>query len=309
MDIFSQSRVEPLISYYGGKQGLIDFLLPLFPPHKTFCDVFGGSGAVSLATPPAAIEVYNDIDPGVVNLHRVVQDPATMEPLRQALLLTPNSRREHAVCKRAYPASDPVEWARQYVVLVRQSYSSLFAKSWGYSRTSPGNHFYAAAERMRAVSLRLRNVRIENRHFRELFPLYDAPDTLWYLDPPYLPETRTELGCYKCEMARVDHEELLHLIRQLQGMVVLSGYASKLYDNTLANWGRAATVVACPSSPTYRIGSLTKPTRTEVVWLNPRCVAAQRNSINRNTPIIAAPTVEPAVEMIVQPTPEMAALS
>jgi len=301
MNIFPQSRVEPLISYYGGKQGLVDFLVPLFPAHRTFVDVFGGSGAVLLSTAPAAVEVYNDIDPGVVNLHRVAQDPTLMEKLRQALLLTPNSRREHALCKRESPSADLVEMARRYVVLIRQSYSSLFAKSWGYSRTTPGNHFYAAAERMQAVSLRLRNVQIENRHFRDLFPRYDAPGTLWYLDPPYLQETREDPNCYNHEMTRADHEELLHLIGRLQGMVVLSGYASKLYDSTLVGWDRVEKIVKCHSSPTCRIKHLDKPERTEVVWRNPQCASAQQRGNNTSAVV---PKVEPAVEMIVKPTTE-----
>ncbi len=132
-----------------------------------------------------------------------------------------------------------------------------------------GNSFRIAANRVRSVGQRLRNVRIDNQHFRDLFQLYDAPDTLWYLDPPYLPETRVSPKVYACEMTEEEHVELLRLAIGSQGFVILSGYGSALYDRLLAGWGRREKLVKCSSSCADRLGSGRKPQRTEVIWTNP----------------------------------------
>ena len=63
------------------------------------------------------------------------------------------------------------------------------------------------------------------------------PDTLLYLDPPYLMETRSsQRRYYRYELSNDDHIWLLHIIRELPCLVVLSGYYSDLYANALTGW-------------------------------------------------------------------------
>lgn len=61
--------------------------------------------------------------------------------------------------------------------------------------------------------------------------------TLIYCDPPYLLETRRYKGrLYRHEMSNADHMRLLDVLRSLDCMVILSGYASELYARRLADW-------------------------------------------------------------------------
>ncbi len=60
------------------------------------------------------------------------------------------------------------------------------------------------------------------------------------------------------------HVELLAQLRALVGMVILSGYPSEIYDDTLTDWRR----VTCKA---HADGARE---RTEVLWLNPACAAA-----------------------------------
>jgi DNA adenine methylase len=248
---------------------MLDFILPKFPKHRTYCEPFGGSGALLFAKRPSQREVYNDINAGLVNLFRVVKDTDLASRLCHQLLLTPNSRLEHAQCKRCYPSIDPVEQARQFFVLVRQSYSSIFAGSWGFSIVSKGTSFCSAAKLVPPASRRLRNVTIENLDFAQLFDRYDAPDTLWYLDPPYLASTRVSEEVYEHELSDRDQHRLLNHIKRLKGMVIVSGYPSRLYDESLPGWKTLTTTVPCYSSPTNQTGRSRKPDRTECLWFNP----------------------------------------
>jgi len=53
---------------------MVKKLLPLIPKHHTYVEVFGGAANLLLAKDPSPVEVYNDIDSGLVNFFRVLRD-------------------------------------------------------------------------------------------------------------------------------------------------------------------------------------------------------------------------------------------
>jgi DNA adenine methylase len=77
------------LPWYGGKTHMLDFILPYFPPHIGYGEVFGGSGATLFAKSPSLVEVYNDLDSGLVNFFRVLQQPAIAERLGHLLWYAP----------------------------------------------------------------------------------------------------------------------------------------------------------------------------------------------------------------------------
>ena len=54
--------------------------------------------------------------------------------------------------------------------------------------------------------------------------LRPTPDTLVYADPPYFPATRRAARVYRHDYSETDHERLLHCLRELRCMVMISGY-------------------------------------------------------------------------------------
>jgi len=86
-----------------------------------------------------------------------------------------------------------------------------------------------------------------------------SSDTLIYLDPPYLMNTRSsQRALYRHECTDEQHSELLRIIRRLPCMVMISGYWSRMYADALKDW-RTVTFQACT-----RGGRMA----TEWVWLN-----------------------------------------
>ncbi|WP_395378130.1 DNA cytosine methyltransferase [Marinicella sp. W31] len=78
-----------------------------------------------------------------------------------------------------------------------------------------------------------------------------------YLDPPYLHETRTSNIRYEYEYSKSDHKRLLQLVKTLDTKIMISGYASALYDSELSTWYRK------------EFTSMTRRgKRTEVIWMN-----------------------------------------
>lgn len=102
-----------------------------------------------------------------------------------------------------------------------------------------------------------------NRPAVDVIRQQDGPQTLFYLDPPYLHETRAAPDAYAHEMSADDHRELLALLRSVQGKVMLSGYPSKLYDEALAGWTRQVFDV-----PNNAASGSAMARKTEVLWCN-----------------------------------------
>jgi DNA adenine methylase len=64
-------------------------------------------------------------------------------------------------------------------------------------------------------------------------------------------------------MSDEEHAEMLDVVRQLEGMVVLCGYPSALYDMALAGWRKVERAAMADGA---------RP-RTEALWLNPAAMA------------------------------------
>ena len=109
---------------------------------------------------------------------------------------------------------------------------------------------------------RFKKVIIENLDFRELIPRYDRAGTLFYCDPPYVPETRVG-GGYTYEMTRADHEDLVEILQAVKGKVMLSGYQNDLYDGL--GW-RVVKWKTNTSGGRLRDGIVN--TRTECLYMN-----------------------------------------
>ena len=273
------SKLKPPIPYFGGKQLMAGKLLPLFPEHQTYVEVFGGAGALLFAKAPSPVEIYNDRDSDLVNFMRVLRDRDGMfADFYNRACLSPYSREEWMHCrKHLNDAPDPVERARRFFVLARYSFGGIIGGSFGISVTaSSGGKINKAAAYQGVISIlpqlsdRLVSVLIENRDYRDIIRLYDTEQTFFYCDPPYLPETRRS-GSYKHEMTTEDHRELVELLRNIKGKVLLSGYPSKLYDSL--GWNKQEWDVCCNAVGRTRTsglqgtGSVLKSQkRIECVW-------------------------------------------
>lgn len=273
---------RPLLRWHGGKWMLAPWVIEHFPPHRVYVEPFGGAASVLLRKPRSYGEVYNDLDDDAVNLFRVLRDPEQSARLEEQLRLTPFARREH---QAAYVASDdPVERARQLVILALMGFGSNghnrarktgFRSNSNRSGTTPAHDWKNYPEFVSEFTARLQGVVIENKPAIDLMRQHDSEETLHYVDPPYLPETRSQLmhssGCYAHEMTVEQHVELLTALRELSGMVVLSGYPATLYDDALAGWTRIEREALADGAVP----------RTEVLWLNPSCAAQRAQTISQ----------------------------
>ena len=249
-------KIAALI-YYGGKWRLAPWYISHFAPHRAYIDLFGGGANVLLRKERSAVEVYNDLDGKIVNVFSVIQNPATCQQLMRRLKRTPYSRAEFV---RAFePTDDAVEWAARTIIRSTMSVHPSFI----WSEENPEKHFSIRSTKNCAthwknyprelvkMCKRLEGVTIENMDALKLIQTMDAPDTLFFADPPYMAETRKENSKtqYGYEMTREQHAQLLELLTNCQGNAIICGYDNPLYREKLAGWQMAtAKSNACQSS-------------------------------------------------------------
>jgi DNA adenine methylase len=281
MSLPSRTLTPPL-KWHGGKHYLASRIVGLMPRHLHYVEPFFGGGAVLLLRDPAdpslwlppnkgVSEVANDVNGRLVNFWRVLQDEKVFSQFVRLAQAIPVAREEWEAAHAHIPAADdPVADAAAFFVECRQSRSGLMKGFTPVTRSRTrremnGNvsEWLSAVDGLPEVHARLRRVLIENMPAVDLIRREDTPNTLFYCDPPYLHETRKATAAYAFEMTEADHEELLDVLRQCKGKVMLSGYPSKLYDAALAGWNRHTFDL-----PNHAANGKEKRRETEVVWCN-----------------------------------------
>lgn len=271
MESTEYEPISPPVTWFGSKSRLVKQITRHFPRHQTFVDVFGGSGAILLGKPPSKVEVYNDLNSKMATLYRVLADPVKSKKLEHQLTFTPYSRAEFEHCKQGVDAvDDDIEIARQMIVIQRQSHGGL-GKQWSYCVDAPAagysasvRKFHAGIERLTEVARRVRKVQVENLHWDDVLTRYDRENTLFYLDPPYVPENRVN-GEYEHEMTLADHVRLVGHLSELKGHAVLSGYIHPVYEPLETLGWRRVDIDVIASTSKHRAK------RIESLWLSPSC--------------------------------------
>ncbi len=267
---------RPVLRYHGGKWMLAPWIIEHFGPHRIYVEPFGGAAGVLLRKPISYSEVYNDLDDEVVGMFRVLQEPKLANRLIDLLILTPFSRAEFDLSYEA--TDDPVESARRLIIRSFMGFGSdghNGARKTGFrsgsrkSGTTPAHDWANYPDALRIIVERFRKVNVENRDAIWVLEHNDGPETLHYIDPPYVHATRSparnsERKNYRHEMTEEQHAELLETIVQLEGMAVLSGYRCDLYDDMLEGWFRKDRAALADGARA----------RVESLWLNTAAVEA-----------------------------------
>lgn len=258
------------LKYHGGKTYLAQWIISYFPPHKRYVEPFFGGGSVLLAKDPEGVaEFANDIYGELADFWFVLAN--TPDRMLKALWATPLSQESFDTAVKQLADNDRVRRATAFFVRNRQSRQGLgrdYCTPTSRLRRGMNENVSAwisAVDGLPEVHQRLRRVEIWNRDVRECIRKLDSVDTLFYLDPPYLPETRQTKEAYQFEMSTEDHAGLLQHLSLIEGKFVLSGYPNCLYDVAAAANGWR---VADRETPLHSSSKQNKGTKVERLWMN-----------------------------------------
>jgi DNA adenine methylase len=277
------------IKWHGGKGAfngaLANWIISLMPPRCKnpnkpdpgdpgwlhYVEPYFGGGAVLLANDPEGIsEVVNDINFGLTNFWNAIQDNESFNEFNRRVEAVPFSESEFN--QPLDKLGGMTALAVNFFVRCRQSLSGRMKgfASITKNRTRRGMNeqtsaWLSAIEGLPEVHARLKRVVILNQDAIQVIKAQDGPRTLFYLDPPYLHETRASTEEYEHEMTEAQHEDLLKALLKIQGRFLLSGYPSQLYESysTEGKWNRHEFKIANNAA-----GGKSKRTMTECVWTN-----------------------------------------
>lgn len=287
------SAITQPIKYHGGKSYLADWIISLMPPRCKnpnkpdpkdkgwlhYVEPYFGGGAVLLAQDPEGIsECVNDLNTMLTMFWRVLQSPNDFINLRRKLDATPFSKELYERSVKAVAGMNGYQlfyWERAFHFFVHAR-QSLSGRQNGFAsitrnRTRRGMNEQASAwlgaiEGLEAVHKRLKRVVILDGEATDVIRQQDGLRTLFYLDPPYMQESRASKGEYgEHEMSDEQHKELLEVLVNIKGRFLLSGYPSKLYASYAKMQGWTCHEKKIDNKAA---GGKTKRRMTECVWTN-----------------------------------------
>ena len=280
-----RAPTQPL-KYWGGKSYQAKTIIGLMPKHLHYVEPYFGGGAVLLQKDPfdetkywgdkgdqqGVSEVINDINLGLTNFWQVLQNEQTFQAFKRIVDAIPFSQVEWDESELWMNPTEPlaVGAAVSFFVRCRQSRAGQFESFAPLTRdrtrrlqSEQASAWLNCVDGLPAVHSRLKRVVILNDNAINVIRTQDSVKTLFYLDPPYLHETRVSTDVYQYEMTETDHQNLLACIKECQGKVMLSGYRSPLYDSELADWNRFDHQIDNKAA-----GGKTKRKMTEAIWMN-----------------------------------------
>lgn len=254
-----RSFIKMPVMFPGSKYESLKYIideLHIVPTSK-WIDVCGGTGVVSMNVPDCALMVYNDINSGVVDFYRAMRDHLD-EFVDYLEKMHPWSREEWTIAHETWETEvDPVKRAVLWFYTIRNSLSQV------------GDCFARAVTRLRRVEIsrkmfeyvqvKFKKFMIECLDMNQCIKDFDSPESVFYIDPPYLHNRNP----YGTRWSEKHLRTLLDTIKYTQGRVVLSHRPLTLIDESVPwSYTRDWTVLNSPM-----VHTSVKERVTEKLWV------------------------------------------
>lgn len=209
----------PIIPWIGGKRRLADRLIPLFPPHECYVELFCGGAALYFLRPvPAPCEILNDVNGELINLYRVVQHH--LEEFVRQFKWALTSRQVFKWLQDTKPETlTDIQRAARFYYLQHHAFGGrVESQSFGTATTAPAINLLRIEESLSAAHLRLANgTTVENLPWADCLARYDRAHTFFYADPPYW---QTE--GYGVPFPFAEYQALASTMRTIKGRMMVS---------------------------------------------------------------------------------------
>jgi DNA adenine methylase len=209
---------SPIIPWMGGKRRLAPKLLPLFPPHECYVELFcGGAALFFMRQVPAKVEIINDLKGDLVTLYRVVQHH--MEEFVRQFKWALSSRKVFEWQQMTNPETlTDIQRAARFYYLQQHAFSGkVDGQTFGTATTAPVINLCRIEENLSAAHLRLAGTTVENLSWLDCAKKYDRPHTFFYADPPYW-----ETEGYGNPFPFSEYEAMAEFMRTCKGKVMVS---------------------------------------------------------------------------------------
>lgn len=179
----SQATKKFLFGYSAGKARLAPDLVPLIPAHKTYVEPFVGSASVFLAKPDrSVVEVLNDIDKELIEALRLIAKLSDDDIEKLSKFDWLSSLKTHTKLRASKP-TDKLQKIHRFLYLTRFSRRRDRKAKFDPTHTGRNSQNVTRIKRHRE---QLKRAKIFSGDYRKVIERFDAPDTFFFLDPPYV---------------------------------------------------------------------------------------------------------------------------
>lgn len=211
-------KTNPIIPWMGGKRKLASHLIPKFPKHSCYVELFCGGAALYFLKPEQAkVEVINDMDGELINLYRVVQNH--LEEFIKQFKWALTSRILFNWLKEAYcPGLTDIQRAARFYYLQQHAFGAKrVGQNFGYATTGRPINLCRIEENLSEAHIRLAGTYVEQLPWQDCFKRYDREHTFFYADPPYY-----DTAGYGLDFGYEQYVALANTMRIAKGKVMIS---------------------------------------------------------------------------------------
>lgn len=233
-------KIKTPISYYGGKQNLVNVLLRMIPEHKIYCEPFFGGGALFFRKQPSYLEVINDINDNLINFYEQCQ--SNFEKLAAEIDSSLCSESLHRWARKVYEGELQVTAVKKALatwLVFNESFMCSARSGWRWDNGTDCSHIGIVLQHQRKnfcpwIKQRLARVQISCRDALTVISQRDTPGSFFYLDPPYPGTYQGHYAGYSME----ELEKLLKVLETIHGQFLLSCYDIPILHDfaTKNNW-------------------------------------------------------------------------
>lgn len=233
----TRPRLKTPISYYGGKQTMLKYIIPLIPKHTVYTEAFAGGCAVLFGKEKADCEVINDLNKELINFYQVAQKQ--YDELKAEIDGSLHSRDQHTHARHIMTHPQfftPVQRAWAVWIGSKLGFASMLDGTFGYDRsgTTTLKLFNAKDQFTEMICQRLSQVIIESEDGCNVIQRYDCPEAFHFVDPPYV---NSDCGHYIGLFNEQNLEELLTILSKVEGKFMLTMFPHDLIRSFVSQFG------------------------------------------------------------------------
>jgi DNA adenine methylase len=209
----------------GNKTVILDKILNVVPPHKTYCELFAGSAVLFFNLPKVETSVLNDLDYDVYNRLKLLQKaPLDKSKYKTGLNTIPALKEFYDEPHRSIP--DKILYEK---IKACNGYGAKPLGKSGdiYTAYDP----YKITNNLEYYKDMLKGVKITNKDYAKIIEKYDSEDTFFFIDPPY---ENTAKVFYKD--SNFDYERLADMLKSIKGNFLITVNDSKNIRHIFRNF-------------------------------------------------------------------------
>ena len=213
-------NIQPPYGRQGNKYNFRKDLIPLFPPHDVYVELFAGSAALFFNKERADKNILNDLDAFTYQNLKLLQSPPSADEIADFPPLTTLEDTKTFYDNTFHkPLTTKTEDAVLRKIITTTGFRNVpipYNRSDKIFRSINMNRWLKKLPPFKDI---LKGVKITNKDYEKIVKQYDSPTTFFFIDPPY---ENTDKRFNYAESVIFDFERLRRVVDTIKGKFLMT---------------------------------------------------------------------------------------